>query len=125
MPDGSLQLKKGKSKPPPEPGPRPATTPAAFRQPSSNGAPARTVLIDVRAVPGVEAFRKLQYLAVNTHGRNTVVLSTPDGTVRLPGTSGLCPEDHQAEVAVIIPGAVLRYDAASVDMAALGSGLVL
>jgi DNA polymerase I-like protein with 3'-5' exonuclease and polymerase domains len=137
-PDGTLEMKKGKPKPPPapEPDPRPASmlAPVDFddepeREPLTRAAPpgeqARTVFVDVRVVPGVEAFRKLQHLAASIHGGNTVILSTPDGTVRLPGTSGLRPDHHQASVAVLIPGAVLRYDTASVDMAALGNGLAL
>lgn len=57
-------------------------------------------------------------------GPNTVRLNLSDGQeLKLTGTSGVGPED-EAEVSVLIGGATVRYDEASVDLAALGAGVI-
>lgn len=83
---------------------------------------AREVIIETPVVPRPAAFQRLLGYAASVPGANQVTLQTPDGSVRLPGTSGLSPA-CDAEVSVLLSGAVVRYSEGSVDMTALGEGL--
>lgn len=82
----------------------------------------RTVIITLGRVPSGEDARRLRSALAKMPGSNTVILRTPAGDVPVPGTSALIPE-QQAHVAFILPGAVVTYDAASVDYAAIGAGI--
>lgn len=82
------------------------------------------MIIDSREVPGAPAFQSLMRFAALLPGSSQVTLRTPDGSVDLPGASGLSP-DHEPEVSVILCGAVVRYAEESVDMAALAEGVTL
>lgn len=80
------------------------------------------MIIETPVVPRPAAFQRLLGYAASVPGANQVTLQTPDGSVRLPGTSGLSPA-CDAEVSVLLSGAVVRYCEGSVDMTALGEGL--
>lgn len=84
----------------------------------------RQVVIDCQKVPGIGAVRELVAFMRTLPGASTVTLRTPDGDVELPGTTSLGPEDS-AEASVVLGGATVRYDEASVDMGALAEGLAL
>ena len=85
----------------------------------------RTVIISVPQVPDKQAAGLLRALAARLPGPNTVILRTSAyGDIAMPGTCGLTP-GHQADVAFILPGAVVTYDGASVDYAAIAAGITV
>jgi DNA polymerase I-like protein with 3'-5' exonuclease and polymerase domains len=84
----------------------------------------RTVIVCLPQVPPGESARRLRASLERLPGPNTVILRTPAGDVPVPGSSGLGPE-HQADVAFILPGAQVTYDAASVDYAAIAAGITV
>jgi DNA polymerase I-like protein with 3'-5' exonuclease and polymerase domains len=84
----------------------------------------RTVIITVPQVPAAAGAKRLCAALARLPGPNTVILRTPPGDVPVPGTSGLTP-GHQADVAFILPGAEVTYDAASVDYAAIAEGITV
>jgi hypothetical protein len=84
----------------------------------------RMVIVTVPQVPPREAAQRLKAALGRLPGPNTVILCIPGrGEVPVPGTSSLAPE-HQADVAFILPGAIVTYDAASVDYAAIAAGVI-
>lgn len=84
----------------------------------------RRVVVDCPSVPDIDGLRALAALMKSLPGASVVTLRTPDGDVEMPGTTSLGPQDS-ADAAVILGGAVIRYDESSVDMGALASGLEL
>jgi hypothetical protein len=83
------------------------------------------VIITLPQVPDPGAARRLRAALERLPGPNTVILRIPGhGEVPVPGTSGLTPE-HQADVAFILTGAQVTYDAASVDYAAIAAGIAV
>jgi len=90
-----------------------------------HGDRSRTVIISVPQVPDKQAAGLLRALAARLPGPNTVILRTSAyGDIAMPGTCGLTP-GHQADVAFILPGAVVTYDEASVDYAAIAAGIAV
>ena len=83
---------------------------------------ARTVIVTVPQMPSGDVAKRLQLSLARLPGPHTVILRTPAGDITVPGTSGLTPA-HQPDVAFILPGAVVTYDAASVDYAAIAAGI--
>lgn len=92
--------------------------------PGSYAGPARTVVIEVPAPPPADAIQRLLTYCRARSGPNTVVLRMPGGDARMDFTTSLVPA-AQAEVSVLLGGAIVRYDEASVDMAEVGAGIVL
>lgn len=84
----------------------------------------RTVVIGLAEMPETNAAQALADALRMLPGQNTVILRTPGRDVRLSFACGLTPE-HEPEVSVILGGAQVHYDAASVDQAALTAGLAL
>jgi hypothetical protein len=107
---------------PPEPLPAPVPS-----GPAPDAGPGRTVIITAEDVPGTADAQRLKALLAGLPGPNTVVLKVPGappGGLVVGGTSGLGPQ-HEAQVAAIIPGALVCYDLDSVDRELLikGAGL--
>jgi DNA polymerase I-like protein with 3'-5' exonuclease and polymerase domains len=84
----------------------------------------RTVIITLPGKPDVSAARRFRVALGRLPGPNTVILRIPGADVPVAGTFGLTPE-HQADVAFILPGATVTYDAASVDYAAIAAGITV
>jgi hypothetical protein len=86
----------------------------------------RTVIVSVPQMPDKAAAGQLRALAARLPGPNEVILRISGGAcvtdVTMSGTCGLTP-GHQADVAFILPGAVVTYDGASVDYAAIAAGI--
>jgi hypothetical protein len=84
----------------------------------------RTVVIAALRPFPKDLARQLVDLVSGRPGPNTVKLKLADGTVlEMAGTSGIGPQD-EPEVSVLLGGAVVRYDESSVDLAALGEGVI-
>ena len=83
---------------------------------------ARTVIVTVPQMPSGDVAKRLKASLDRLPGLHTVILRTPAGDITVPGTSGLTPA-HQPDVAFVLPGAVVTYDAASVDYAAIAAGI--
>jgi len=96
----------------------------AGRLPDHPGGSGRTVIVTAADVPGTDEGRRLKELLAVLPGPNSVVLRFPGGELPVPGTSGLGPQ-HEAEVATILPGAIVCYALDSVDAAELVKGLQL
>lgn len=95
--------------------PEPAA-PAA--PPPVAGGPARTVIVTVdHEITREDAEAFLERCAA-TLGPNRVLLRTPSGELTVSFATGLSPADT-ALVSVILGGATVSYDAASVDLEAL------
>ena len=75
-------------------------------------------------MPGSDEARRLLALLKQLPGPNTVTLATPQGDIRIRGTSGLAPA-HEPQVATILGGAMVSYALGSVDDEALTAGLEL
>jgi DNA polymerase I-like protein with 3'-5' exonuclease and polymerase domains len=84
----------------------------------------RTVIVALPGKPDVSAARRFKAALDRLPGPNTVILRTPGADITVTGTFGLAPE-HQADVAFILPGAVVTYDEASVDYAAIAAGITV
>ena len=82
----------------------------------------RMVIIEVSAPPEPEAARALAQALKDLPGTNTVVLRMPRGDATVSFPSGLTPV-HEPEVSVMLGGAAVYYDEASVDLAELGRGV--
>ena len=115
------------SSPPPAPEPgagSPAgSDPGLPRVLSPYSGPPRTVVIE-SARPAPDQFRELLGLVETTPGPNHVILRMPDGDVPFGQACGLSP-DHETDIAFLLGGAKVHYDAASVDAAAVASDLRL
>jgi DNA polymerase I-like protein with 3'-5' exonuclease and polymerase domains len=83
--------------------------------------PPRTVIIDAQR-PGREAFAALAEYVGRRPGPHTLILRMPEGVVPFAGTCGVTPVD-EANIALILSGARITYDPASVDFQAVGAGL--
>jgi hypothetical protein len=82
------------------------------------------VIVDVNHGVQREAVSEFVRHCQSVPGPNTVILRLPTGDVRSSFTTGLTPADEPL-VSVILGGARVHYDAASVDLAALGEGVVV
>lgn len=91
--------------------------------PDGDGEPRTVVITALHPFPQAQVPPLVQLLR-GVSGPNTVKLRLADGQlVTMTGTSGIEPAD-EAEISVILGGATVRYDEASVDLAALGAGVI-
>jgi hypothetical protein len=82
------------------------------------------VIVSSGQIPGREQAAELAALLRALPGPNTVELRFPGQVVPVGQPCGLTPE-HGAQVSVILGGASVHYDAASVDSEALTAALRL
>lgn len=87
------------------------------------GLPARTVVVECHDITAKAAY-SISSLARSSPGPNTLILRTPAGDVKLPGTTSLSPDDAP-EISIMLGGAQVMYDSGSVDWASLGAGVEL
>jgi DNA polymerase I len=90
--------------------------------PEAEGPP-RTVIITVPSAPAREDIEQLVTHCRLRPGPNTVVLRLPGGEARLDFTTALSPADAPM-VSVVLGSAVVTYDEASVDLAAMAKGVI-
>lgn len=82
------------------------------------------IQVEVAKMPTETQARKLLQLVEDRPGRNTLVLQTPEGEVRLPTSCGLDVAD-QGIISLVLGGASVRRATNSVDVAALAKGFDL
>lgn len=101
--------------------------PGSVPDPSGGGAGGyshpRTVVITPRGSVSREVLPELLHYVRSRPGPNTLKLRLADQIMQMTGTCGISPAD-EPDISVIIGGATVRYDEASVDMEALGSGVI-
>jgi DNA polymerase I-like protein with 3'-5' exonuclease and polymerase domains len=96
-----------------------------IRSADAPAGPPRTVIVTVPLGAGsTPNVLRLKAALEKLPGPNTVILRVAAGDVEMPLRCGLTPE-HQADVAFILPGAVVTYDQASVDYAAIAAGITV
>lgn len=83
----------------------------------------RTVVITPHAAVPREALHELVAYLRSRPGRNTLQLRLDGQVAQMQDTCGITPAD-EAEISIILGGATVRYDEASVDLEALGAGVI-
>jgi DNA polymerase-1 len=84
--------------------------------------PGQRILVEILAMPDSHQYRRWLDLVASRQGSNTVILRTPQGDLEHDYESGLSPAD-QAEISLVLDGAVVTVEESSVDFSSLAAGL--